>query len=720
MKVFYRAFWFPLPFFFLLVSFYLNTEFVSQSQEQGHPWNYPVARKGNQVDDYHGTMVPDPYRWLENADSMETRQWVEQENRLTSEFLEKISTREKIRQRLTELWNYERYGIPHQEGGRYFFTKNEGLQNQSVFYVRESLSAPARVLLDPNSFSKDGTVAVSNYSISRDGHLMAYGVAGAGSDWTEWKVRDVSTAQDLKDELKWIKFSGASWDAASKGFYYSRYAEPQKGEELKAANYFQKLYYHRIGTPQTEDPLIYERPDHKEWGFGAEVTEDGAYLILRVSQGTDKRNRVYYKDLKPANSKVLALLDDFDASYDFVGNQGPVFYFETDLQAPRGKLIAVDLRQPGREHWKDIIPESAETLQSLHWVNRNWIAVYMKDAHSQVKIFDSTGAFLKELKLPGIGSVSGFSGKMTDTETFYGFTSYTQPLLVFHLDFKKNRSNLFYEPKLKYRPEDYETRQEFCVSRDGTRVPLFLTYRKGLRLNGENPVYLYGYGGFDISLTPSFSVTNLVWMEMGGIYAVANLRGGGEYGETWHQAGMKLKKQNVFNDFLSAAEWLVAQRYTSTPKLAIGGGSNGGLLVGAVLTQRPDLFGAACPDVGVMDMLRFHKFTIGWAWVSDFGSADNPEEFAALYKYSPLHNIKPGTTYPPTLITTADHDDRVVPGHSFKFAAAMQDAQAGAAPVLIRIETRAGHGAGKPTAKIIETAADRWSFLAQVLKMKIN
>jgi prolyl oligopeptidase len=679
--------------------------------------DYPPARKSDQVDDYHGVKVADPYRWLEELDTEETRQWVEAENKLTFDFLNSIPQRAAIRERLTKLWNFEKYGAPFKEGNRYFYTRNSGLQNQSVLYTVNTLDAQPEMVLDPNALSTDGTVAVSGLQVSPDGKLLAYSLSASGSDWQEWKVRDVQTSKDLEDDLKWVKFSGVSWTRDGKGFFYSRYEEP-KADALKATNYFQKVYYHKLGTPQAEDILVYERPDQKDWLFSGSVTEDGNYLVVTIYQGTDVKNRVYYKDLKAKDAPVIKLLDDFDAAYTFVGNEGSRFWFQTDLGAPRGKIVEVDVAKPARANWKVIVPESKETLQGTSFVNHKFVLNYLKDAYTQVKIYDTAGKFVNEIAFPGIGTAEGFGGKATDNETFYAFTGFTTPTTIYRYDFTTRKSTIFRQPKVEFNPSDFETKQVFYTSKDGTKVPMFITYKKGLKLDGNNPTYLYGYGGFNISLTPAFSVGNLVWMEMGGVYAQPNLRGGGEYGEEWHQGGMKLKKQNVFDDFIAAAEWLIANKYTSTPKLAIGGGSNGGLLVGAALTQRPDLFGAAIPAVGVMDMLRFQKFTIGWAWVSDYGSSDNPDDFKALYAYSPLHNIKPGTSYPPTMITTADHDDRVWPGHSFKFAAAMQAAQAGDAPILIRIETKAGHGAGKPTSKIIEEIADRWAFLVKVLETK--
>ncbi|HKC88988.1 MAG TPA: prolyl oligopeptidase family serine peptidase, partial [Blastocatellia bacterium] len=512
----------------------------------------------------------------------------------------------------------------------------------------------------------------------------------SGSDWQEWKVREVETGNDLYDQIKWVKFSGASWTTDGKGFFYSRYDEPNEKTKLEDANYYQKLFYHRVGSPQSEDVLVYERKDQKEWGFSGQVTEDGRYLIVSVWQGTDPRNRVFFKDLQSPDANVVELIPELEAAYNFIGNDGPVFWFRTDQNAPRGRIIAIDTRKFEHGGRKELVAQAPETLEGVSLVGDHFIASYLKDARAQIKLFDLNGKFVREVELPGIGTAVGFGGKRKDTETFYAFTSFTTPTTIYRYDLKTGKSEVYRQPKVDFNPGDYETKQDFYKSMDGTRVPMFITHKKGLKLDGQNPTLLYGYGGFSVSLKPAFSISNLVWMEMGGVYAQPNLRGGAEYGEEWHLAGTKAKKQNVFDDFIAAAEWLIANDYTSTPKLAISGGSNGGLLVGACVTQRPDLFGAALPAVGVMDMLRFHKFTIGWAWTSDYGSPDNPEDFKALYAYSPLHNIKPGVKYPPTLITTADHDDRVVPAHSFKFAATLQAAQSGPAPTLIRIETKAG------------------------------
>jgi prolyl oligopeptidase len=680
---------------------------------------YPETRKVDQVDEYHGVKVADPYRWLEDANSPETAAWVEAQNKLTFDFLRRIPARERIRERVEQLWDYEKSGVPFKEGGRYFFSKNTGLQNQDVIFTAPSLDVEPTVLLDPNKLSADGTVSLGGYDISEDGKYMAYGLNASGSDWTEWRIKEVATGKDLPDAVKWSKFSGASWTKDGAGFFYSRYDQPDEKTQLQAVNYWQKLYYHRVGEEQSKDQLVYERKDEKEWGFGGSVTDDGQYLLIHVWKGTEPKNRVFFRPLDqgPAGAPVVELLNKADARYEFIGNDGALFYFVTDLDAPRGRLVSIDTAKPVEP--REIIPQTAETLEGVSNIGGKFVASYLKDAHTQVKIFQKDGKLQSELTLPGLGTVSGFSGKPGDPETFYAYTSFTTPSTVYRYDVQTGETKAVFAPKIKFDPENYTTEQVFFQSKDGTRVPMFISYKKGLKRDGSNPTLLYGYGGFNISLTPAFTPTVPVWMEMGGVYAVPNLRGGGEYGEDWHQAGTKLRKQNVFDDFIAAAEWLIANHYTSTPKLAIYGGSNGGLLVGAAMTQRPDLFGAALPAVGVLDMLRFQKFTIGWGWASDYGSSDDPEQFKYLHGYSPLHRLKAGVAYPPTLVTTSDHDDRVVPAHSFKFAAALQADQGGPSPVLIRIETKSGHGAGRPTSKRIEEAADRWAFLTEALKMDL-
>jgi len=659
--------------------------------------------------------VKDPYRWLEDLDSEETKAWVEAQNRLTFGYLENLPVREELRVRLKELWDYERFGTPRKWNDRYFFSHNSGLQAQSVIFRLDTLDGEPIEVLDPNQLSEDGTVALTSYRISPDGRLMAYGLAEGGSDWQEWKVLDVDAKEDLADHIKWVKFSAAEWAADSSGFYYSRYDEPNEEEKLAGTNYGQKIYFHRMGETQEMDRLIYERPDHVDWLLSGEVTDDGRYLVINVRAGSSSENAVFYKDLRDEESQVVELLIQFDARYELVGNRESKLWFKTDFEAPLGRVVEIDLENPSRDQWKTLVSSAGEALEAVSVLNDQFVCIYLRDAASQVRILNLEGEQVSELELPGLGTVGGLSGKPDDHETFYSFSSFAKPSTIYHYDLEKNVSTVFRQPVLEFGPDDYETKQVFYSSKDGTQVPMFLTYRRGIQLNGQNPTILYGYGGFNIARKPSFSVTNLVWMERGGIFVSANIRGGSEYGEEWHQGGMKLNKQNVFDDFIAAAEWLIEENYTAARYLAIEGGSNGGLLVGAVLNQRPDLFGAAVPHVGVMDMLRFNQFTIGWAWVSDYGSPDNPEEFKALAAYSPYHNIRPDFEYPATLVTTADHDDRVVPAHSFKYAAALQQAQAGPEPILIRIGTRAGHGAGKPTSKRIDEAADKLAFLFDVL-----
>ncbi len=682
---------------------------------------YPKTRRGDVVETLHGVRVADPYRWLEDdiRQSKEVADWVAAENKITSAYLASIPQREPIRRRLTELWNFAQYSSPFKEGGHYFYFKNDGLQNQAVLYVMDSLEGVPRVLIDPNTWSKDGAVALSGLAPSEDGKHLAYGVAEAGSDWTTWRVLDIASGKPAADELKWTKFTRAAWTKDSKGFFYSRYEEPKKGAEFQVLNLNNRLYYHRVGAPQSDDVLVYCRPDHPEWMYEAAVSDDGRWLVITTGRGTDEKYRVTVKDLAEPYAMPVELIDHFDHEFTFVDSHGSVLYFQTDVDAPRRRVIGIDMTRPQRTAWKEIIPQAAETLHEVSLIGNLFVAQYLKDVQPQVKVFAMDGRPLREVRFPGIGSAAGFHGRRTDTETFYSFSSFATPPSIYRYDMLTGQSRLVRRSEVKFNPEDYEVRQVFYASKDGTRVPMFVSHKKGLKLDGSNPTLLYGYGGFNISLTPGFSVGRLAWMEMGGVYAVPNLRGGGEYGQAWHDAGRLLKKQNVFDDFIAAAQWLIANRYTRPDKLAIQGGSNGGLLVGAVMTQRPDLFGACLPAVGVMDMLRFHKFTEGRLWVDDYGSPDNPEQFKVLRAYSPYHNLKPGTSYPATLVSTADTDDRVIRGHSFKFAAALQAAQAGDAPMLIRITTRAGHGAGKPTSKRIEETADDWAFLVKNLGMKL-
>jgi prolyl oligopeptidase len=746
--------------FLLLVTAALNAQTAT-------PLTYPAAARGTQVDVYHGTSVADPYRWLEDVDSPATREWVTAENRLTDSFLGSIPQRQAIRSRLTQLWNYERFSVPFKQQDRYFYFQNTGLQNQSVLYVQDGRNATPRILLDPNVLSTDGTVALSGTAASDDGHYLAYSLSTSGSDWQELHVRDVDTGRDLSDTIKWVKFSGISWTHDNKGFFYSRYDEPTSGNKMTNSNKNHKLYYHRVGQAQSRDQLVYDRPDQPDWLFNGDVTDDGQYLIITVSQGTDVRNRLYFIDLDNAgkpqiDNPVVKLIDRLDAEYAFVGNRGTMFYVRTDRNAPKGRIIAVSIDNPREERWNTIVPEGKDALQSAIIAGDDIVANYLQDAHSSVRfytgsrdyrgdyrqrpgqqpqqprnpgnIYDDTStapivlrernqaigggfAYRGELALPGIGTVDAIRGRQGDDEVFYSFTSFLNPTSIYRFDLKTRRNEVFRTPRVAFDPAGYETRQVFYTSKDGTRVPMFITAKKGIKLDGSNPTLLYAYGGFNISETPAFSAANIAWMEMGGIYALANLRGGGEYGKAWHEGGMLANKQNVFDDFIAAAQYLIQQKYTSTPKLAIRGGSNGGLLIGAVENQRPELFGATLPEVGVMDMLRFQKFTIGWAWTSDYGSSDDPQQFKYLSAYSPLHNIKPGTCYPPTLAFTADHDDRVVPGHTFKYVATLQAAQSCPNPILVRIETKSGHGAGRPTTKLIEEAADRFAFLVKELHM---
>lgn len=683
---------------------------------QAPPPTRPAATRVEQrSDDYHGTRIADPYRWLEDPDAPETEAWVRAQNAVTLGYLRSLPEREALRQRLTQVLDYERYSVPVSRGGRLFFFRNDGLQNQSPYYVQESLGAPPRLLLDPNLLSPDATVALAVTVPSPDGRLLLYGTSASGSDWMEFRVRDVATGVDLSDHLRWIKFSDGAWTRDGKGFFYGRYPAPGPGDAMVAANRDMKLYYHRLGTAQSEDLLVYERLDRPEWGFGATVTDDGRYLVVTVSQGTDTRTRVHFADLGDSETPkvqaaVTPLLDEFDAAYALLGNDGPIFYFQTTREAPRWRIIAVDSRAEAPGGWREVVPQAEAVLQGAALFGCSVIASYLEDAHARLRRYSLAGRFLGDIALPGLGSVTGPSGERTDPGMFYSFTSYLYPATVFRFDFSNGESTVFKRPAVGFDAALYETHQEFFTSKDGTRVPMFLTHQKGLVRDGKNRVLLYGYGGFDISLTPAFSATLIPWLERGGVYAVPNLRGGGEYGEAWHEAGMFGRKQNVFDDFIAAAEYLIAEGYTSPSRLAIEGGSNGGLLVGAVMTQRPELFGVALPAVGVMDMLRYHKFTIGWAWVSEYGSADSVSQFPVLRAYSPLHNLREGTDYPATLITTADHDDRVVPAHSFKFAAALQAASAWKRPAYIRIETKAGHGAGKPISKVIEAQADILAF----------
>lgn len=681
--------------------------------------SYPETRKMDTVDSYFGMKVADPYRWLEDDNSDETKAWVTAQNKVTFGYLNQIPERAQLRGRLTELWNYERYGAPFKRGGKYFYFKNDGLQNQSVLYVTTNLRESGRVLLDPNKLAADGTTALSGLSVSDDGKTLAYGIAVAGSDWQEWRFLDIETGAQLPDVLKHIKFSGVSWTADGSGVFYSRYPEADSRGRLSAQNFFQKLYFHKLGTQQSGDKLIYERPEDGQKFVRADVTDDGKWLVINVGRGTAPMNMVYLKDLSDANSAIFPVIDELVADYTYIANVGNIFYFRTDRNAPLGKVVSVNVKT-SKKIWKDVIAQKKEMLDGASMLDGKLVANYLKDAYTQVNIHDRNGRFMRNIQLPGIGTASGFDGRPEDKETFYTFATFNSPPVIYQYNMTTGKSSVFRKPEVKFDPNSFETKQVFYTSKDGTRVPMFIVHKKGLKLDGTNPTLLYGYGGFSVSMTPSFSVSRIVWMENGGIFAMPNIRGGAEYGEEWHEAGTKLKKQNVFDDFIAAAEYLIENKYTQPSKLAISGGSNGGLLVGAVLNQRPELFGAALPAVGVMDMLRFHKFTIGRAWISDYGSSEDSVEFAALYAYSPIHNIRKNVKYPAVLVTTADHDDRVVPAHSFKYAATLQASQTGDAPVLIRIETNAGHGAGKPTSKQIDEAADVYGFLIKSLGMQLK
>ena len=683
---------------------------------------YPNAKTVDQTDELHGVLVRDPYRWLEDVDSPETLEWIRQQNELTRSVLDQVPRRKKIKERLTELWDFAKAWAPYKKGKWYFQERNTGLQNQNVLYVMESLDAEPRVLLDPNLLSEDGTVALTSFAISDDGSWLAYTTSASGSDWMTWHIRSVETGQNLADTVEWSKFCNAAWMPDGSGFYYSRYAAPVEGNEFQNTNYNQQVFFHSLNTLQERDRLVYERSDQPEWGFLSKVTDDGCYHTLIVWQGTEVNNRFFYRDLRGEN-RFVELIPEMEATYELIGNDGGIFYFFTNLDAPRGKVISINIDQPEKSNWKTILPESEAVLARVMMVDDQFAAVYNQDAHHVVRLFKLDGSPDGEIPLPGLGSLVEINGNMEfhgsrgDHELFYAFHSFLYPTTVYRYDFQTRSAEVIASPELDFDPTAYETRQVFVASRDGTRVPMYLTHKKGLQCDGQNPTLLYGYGGFNLSTMPEFEIEHLVWLELGGVYASANMRGGGEYGEDWHQAGALNRKQNVFDDFIACAEWLIAEKITSTPKLAIEGRSNGGLLVGACLVQRPDLFGACLAHVGVMDMLRFHKFTIGWAWVSDFGSPDDPEQFNTLYAYSPYHNLKPGARYPATLVTTADHDDRVVPGHSFKFAARLQACQSGEAPVLIRIQTKAGHGFGKPTAILIDELSDVYAFLVQSLQM---
>jgi len=670
---------------------------------------YPITNKVEQSDDYFGTLVEDPYRWLEDDNSEETAEWVTAQNKVTFGYLDQIPFRSKIKERLEQIWDFPKYGSPFKEGNNYYFFKNDGMQNQYVMYKQTSLDAEPEVFLDPNTFSEDGTVALAGLAFNHAGDYLAYSISKSGSDWSEIFLMNVETKELLDDHLEWVKFSGMSWK--DDGFYYSRYDEPAEGDELQAVNEYHKVYYHKMGTSQDEDILIHKNDEFPQRNYYCGTTEDESFLYMSESEGTSG-NSLYFKKLDGSQEEFTPIAEGFDNEYNVIDNIGDKLLIMTNDKAPKWQLVMVDPANPEKTNWQMIIPEAEEVLQTVSLIGGKIIAEYMKDATSLANIYDYEGNQIDTFNLPGIGSLSGIRGKKDENIAFYSFTSFTFPSTIYKYDAAANTSEVYKSINIDFDIEAYETNQVFYESKDGTKVPMFLVHKKGLKLNGKNPTYLYGYGGFNVPLTPSFRITILPLLENGFVYAMANLRGGGEYGEEWHDAGIKLQKQNVFDDFIAAAEYLIAEGYTSSEKLAIAGGSNGGLLVGACMIQRPDLFKVALPAVGVMDMLRYHKFTIGWAWASDYGtSEDNEEMFKYLLAYSPVHALKGGIEYPATLITTADHDDRVVPAHSFKYAAALQEKHMGENPVLIRVDVKAGHGGGKPTAKIIEEYADEWSFM---------
>jgi len=682
---------------------------------------YPKTRTVDHVDTYHGTEVKDPYRWLEDDNADETKAWVEAQNKVTFGYLKKIKARGKIRERIKELWNYKKYGVPSQEGGNYFYTINDGLQNQSVLFLSKGLKGKRRVLLDPNKLSKDGTTALRGRWVSRNGKYMAYALSVAGSDWRTIRVMDIGSGKNLAaDVLEHVKFSGASWTADSAGFYYSRFPDPGEGKALTAQNMNQRVYYHRIGTPQSEDALVYERPKEPKLGLGSWVTRDGSYLVLFASGSTGSKDEISVRNLDN-DGPVTRLIEGGKNNNIMLGNKGSTFYVQTDRDAPKLRIVAIDLDNPDPRSWAELVPETKDVIKDAAIIGGHFVLHYLKRASSRLVLHTMDGKFAREIELPTLGSLVRLRGEPDHNEMFFAFTSFTYPTTVMRYDFRTKKLSAVQPAEVEVDPDDYVVKQVVYKSRDGQSVTMFIAHKKSgdFKLDGSHPTLLYGYGGFNIPVTPWFSVSQLVWMDMGGVFAVANLRGGGEYGEEWHEAGMRENKQTVFDDFIAAAESLIAKGYTSRSKLAIQGGSNGGLLVGACMIQRPDLFAVCLPAVGVMDMLRFHKFTIGRFWVGEYGSSDDPDMFRVLRAYSPYHTLEKGVRYPATMVTTADHDDRVVPAHSFKFAARLQACQAGPAPVLIRIEVSGGHGAGTPTSKRIDAVADRYAFLAENLRMKL-
>lgn len=677
-------------------------------------WTYPDARRDPTTEEYHGTPVADPYRWLEDPHSAETVAWAAAQNDLTRRFLDALPERPALLQRLTRLWDYPRVSLPWRCGGRFFCFRNSGLQNQPVLCRQDTPDGPPTPVLDPNTLSEDGTAALTSVAVSEDGRLLAYGVSRSGSDWQELRVRRIDSGEDLGEVLRWCKFTSIAWRHDHAGFFYSRFPEPGSVAPEDESNY-NRVYWHQIGTPQAEDRLVYERPDAKELAFSPLISEDGRYLVLEVWHGTDPQNRCYYRPVE-SDGPFVELLDAADAHYTFLGNVGATMFFQTNLDAPRGRVVAIDLERPERAGWREILPEQDAVIDMCALVNRRLAVVLMRDVRHEVRLYHLDGQPDGAVELPGLGTVTGLSGRLDEEPLLIGFESFLRPPGAFRYDFAARQLVALHASGVDFDADAFETHQVFVTSKDGTRVPVFLTHRRGLALDGGNPTLLYGYGGFNVGVRPVFNPGRLAWLERGGVYAVANLRGGNEYGETWHEAGMLERKQNVFDDFIAAGEWLIAAGYTSPRRLAISGGSNGGLLVAACMTQRPELYGAVVCSVPVIDMLRYHRFTVGRFWVGEYGNAEaDPEHFRFLLAYSPLHNIRPGTTYPATLIATAESDDRVVPAHARKFAAALQAADSGANPILLRVERKAGHGLGKPTSKLIEESADVYAFLLKVM-----
>lgn len=677
---------------------------------------YPTSQKGTQQDNYFGTLVDDPYRWLEDDLSADTKNWIKAENEVTDDYLSQIPYREQIRKRLENLWNYEKEGAPFKEGEYIYYYKNNGLQNQHVLYRKKGEDGTEEVFLDPNKFSDDGTTSLAGVDFSKDGSLVAYQISEGGSDWRKVIILNAEDKSVVGDTLVDVKFTGLAWKG-NEGIYYSSYDKPKEGSALSAMTDQHKLYFHKLNTPQNTDELVFGGPTMPRRYVGGYLTEDERFLVVTAAN-TTSGNELYVKDLTNPTAAFVTVVDNMEKNHTILDNDGSKLLIYTELDAPNGRVVQTEVANPTPSTWKNLIPET-ENVLSASLAGDKIFATYLKDAISQVKQFDKAGKLEREIELPGIGTASGFGGKKTDKELYYSFTNYVNPGTIYKYDIASGKSEVYKKPAIKFDLANYESKQVFYTSKDGTKVPMIITYKKGIKLDGTNPTMLYAYGGFNISLTPSFSTSTLILLEQGGVYAVANLRGGGEYGETWHVAGTKLNKQNVFDDFIAAAEYLIAEKYTSSDHLAIAGGSNGGLLVGACMTQRPDLYKVAFPAVGVLDMLRYHKFTAGAGWAFDYGTADDSAEmFNYLYKYSPYHALKPNTAYPATMVTTADHDDRVVPAHSFKFAARLQEYNTGKNPVLIRIDTKAGHGAGKSTEMVIAEQTDKWAFMFQNMNLK--